>query len=327
MMKHTATRLITLIMLLQQKPNQKAADLAKQLDVSVRTLHRHIDMLDEMGIPVYSERGPHGGFSLVRGYKMPPLVLTPEEAVAVYLGTNQIVEMWGNLYREAAQGALAKLQNILPNEQVQEIEWAQQTLLATHMHRADFTPLMPVLEEIRQATRNTQCLDMCYQGRGQTEPTQRTIDPYALVHRWGWWYLIGYCHIRDDVRSFRIDRIRKLTPLDQTFERPDDFDAHRYFESEPHAQQPRITVKLRFAPEAATLVNDDPGFWDRVEEQPDKGIIATLRTPDLEWAARITLGYGPYVVVMEPPELRELVYERTRASLEQYTNQQEGERE
>lgn len=102
-----ATRLITQIMLLQRLPNQKAAELAEKLGVSVRTLHRYFGMLEEMGIPVYAERGPYGGFSLVRGHKLPPLIFTPEEAVAVYLGTSLVGEMWGQLYLEAAQGALA----------------------------------------------------------------------------------------------------------------------------------------------------------------------------------------------------------------------------
>ncbi|MCA1899747.1 MAG: HTH domain-containing protein, partial [Chloroflexi bacterium] len=80
-MNNTATRLITLIFLLQNQPNQKASELAEKLGVSLRTVHRYFDMLEEMGIPLYTERGPHGGFSLVRGYKMPPLVFTLEEAV------------------------------------------------------------------------------------------------------------------------------------------------------------------------------------------------------------------------------------------------------
>ena len=101
-MTNPSTRLLTLIMLLQRQTNQKAADLAAELDVSVRTLHRYFEMLDEMGIPIYAERGPYGGFSLVRGYKMPPLMLTPEESVAVALGTGMVEEMWGQLYREPA---------------------------------------------------------------------------------------------------------------------------------------------------------------------------------------------------------------------------------
>jgi len=96
-MSDTATRLITLIMLLQREPNQRAADLATELNVSERTVHRYIGMLEEMGIPIYSTRGRHGGFSLVRGYRMPPLVFTLEEAVAVHLGTSLVSEVWGKL--------------------------------------------------------------------------------------------------------------------------------------------------------------------------------------------------------------------------------------
>ena len=90
----TAARLITLIMTLKRQPAQKAADLAEKLGVSVRTLHRYFGMLEEIGIPIYAERGPYGGFSLVRGYRLPPLVFTPEEATAIYLGTGLVSEIW-----------------------------------------------------------------------------------------------------------------------------------------------------------------------------------------------------------------------------------------
>jgi predicted DNA-binding transcriptional regulator YafY len=85
----------------------------------------------------------------VRGYKMPPLVFTPDEAVAVYLGTSLVEEIWGQLYRDATQGALAKLDNVLPDEQRHEVAWARRTLLATGMHRADFTPLVPLTIEMK----------------------------------------------------------------------------------------------------------------------------------------------------------------------------------
>lgn len=124
-MTQPASRLITLIMLLQRQPNQKAGDLADKLGVSVRTLYRYFAALDEMGIPVYTERGPHGGFSLVRGYKMPPLIFTPQEATTVYLGASLVDEIWGGVYHEAAQGALAKFDNVLPDEQRQEVAWAR----------------------------------------------------------------------------------------------------------------------------------------------------------------------------------------------------------
>jgi len=116
-----ASRLITLIMLLQNRPNQKTTVLAARLGVSVRTLHRYFAMLDEMGLPIYAERGPYGGFSLGRGYKMPPLVLTPEEVGAVSLGNGLVEDLWGDLYRQAAHAALAKLENLLPEQQRDEV--------------------------------------------------------------------------------------------------------------------------------------------------------------------------------------------------------------
>ena len=311
-MSNTATRLITLIMLLQRRPSQKADELAEQLGVSRRTIQRYIAMLDEMGIPIYSERGPYGGFSLMRGYKMPPLVFTPEEAVAVYLGTSLVGEMWGRLYEDAARGALAKLDNVLPNEQRHEVAWARQTLLATHMHRADHKSLAPHLEKLRRATRERRRVTMTYRGRGQPEHLRRDVDTYALLHRWGWWYGIGYCHLREAIRSFRVDRIVELTLLDETFDVPGDFDIQKYIAAEPHTQ-PQVQVRIRFAPQAALLALDDRALWDTLEEQSNGSVIVTLAVPNLEWAARMALGYGPHAVVLEPDELRCMVSERARA--------------
>src|SRR5512134_2415740 len=162
-MSNTATRLITLIFLLQNQPNQKASELAEKLGVSVRTVHRYFEMLDDMGIPVYAERGPYGGFSLVRGYKIPPLVFSLEEAVAVYLGTSLVSEMWGELYRDAAQGAMAKLENILPHEQRGEIDWARRSLVATGLHRADPNTLTSILEHLRKAMHERRQVSAIYQ--------------------------------------------------------------------------------------------------------------------------------------------------------------------
>src|SRR5512137_2118545 len=174
---NTATRLITLIMLMQRQPNQKAGELARQLGISIRSVHRYMAMLDEMGIPVYSERGPYGGFSLVRGYKMPPLIFTPEEAVAVHLGTGLVKEIWGQMYQDAAQGALAKLDNVLPDEQRHEVAWARRSLVATGMQRTALAELAPIMETLRRAIRERRQVQMTYRGRNQAEASQRVLDP------------------------------------------------------------------------------------------------------------------------------------------------------
>jgi predicted DNA-binding transcriptional regulator YafY len=320
-MTNTATRLITLIFLLQNAPNQKASELADKLGVSLRTVHRYFEMLDEIGIPVYSERGPYGGFSLVRGYKMPPLVFTLEEAVAVVLGTGIVEEMWGDLYRESARGALAKLENLLPDEQLREVAWARQSLVATGMNRGDLRALTPVLEKLRRAIREHRSVDMKYQTSQLPYPAQRGLDPYALVHRWGWWYVIGFCHVHKEVRTFRVDRISEIALLQTTFVQSSDFDLQIYLKNEMHTQL-QITARLRFEREFANLVAGNQSYWDKVETKPDGSVEITFSSPTLEWATSTALSYGPAVEVLEPPELRAMVQEWLAAAAKKYAEKE-----
>jgi len=302
------------LMLLQRQPNQKAACLAAELGISVRSLHRYVGMLEEMGIPVYAERGPYGGFSLVRGYKMPPLVFTPEEAVAVYLGASLVGELWGRLYQEAAQGALAKLENVLPNDQRQEVAWARRALVVSGLHRSDADALKPNLETLRAAIRQQRRVSLDYLGSGKSEATSRQVDPYALVHRWGWWYVAGFCHLRQAVRSFRVDRIQKLEMLETAFQAPADFNIQAYLAADRQEQaQPLLQARLRFTPLGAEVARSQAIYWSSLEDQPDGGVVVTLPAYDMEYAAATTLSYGPLVQVLEPESLRRLVAERARA--------------
>jgi len=320
-MTQPATRLITLILLLQNQPNQKASELAEKLGVSIRTVHRYLTMLDEMGIPVYSERGPYGGFALVRGYKMPPLVFTPEEAVAVTLGTGLVEEMWGQLYREASRGALAKLENLLPDEQRSEVAWARRALIATGLNRADLDRLAPDLEKLRRAVRERRTVQLTYRSTNRPEPESRPVNPYALVFRWGWWYVVGYCLLRQEMRSFRLDRIEALQLTVETFQIPAGFDIHAYLDEELRSQ-PQIQVKLRFAPQAAHVALTNRSYWDKLEQLSDGTIIVTLTTPDLNWAASSTLAYGPLVTVLEPEVLRKMVADWAQAIADSYESTQ-----
>lgn len=307
-MNNTATRLITLIFLLQNHPNQKASDLAEKLGVSLRTVHRYFDMLEEMGVPLYAERGPYGGFSLVRGYKMPPLVFTLEESVALVLGTGMVEEMWGELYRESARGALAKLENLLPEEQAREVAWARNSLVATGMNRSDLKALTPTLEKLRRAVREHRSVDMNYQSNQVPHPTRRRLDPYALVHRWGWWYVVGFCHLRGEVRTFRVDRISEIILSEAAFNIPPEFDLQAHLKEELQAQ-PLVKVRLKVDADAAWLVQGNHSYWEGVEEQVDGSVIVAFSAPTLEWAASTALAYGPAVEVLDPPELRQLAAE------------------
>jgi predicted DNA-binding transcriptional regulator YafY len=270
-----------------------------------------------MGIPIYSERGPYGGFSLVRGYKMPPLVFTLEEAVAIVLGTGIVEEIWGELYREAARGALAKLENFLPEEQLREVAWARGSLVATGMNRADLKAQTPTLEKLRRAIREHRRVEMNYQSNQVPHPSQRALDPYALVHRRGWWYVIGFCHLHQEVRTFRVDRIFGVTLSDRTFSPSPDFNLQTYLKNELQAQ-PQVKARLRFEVAFANILSGNQSYWETVERQTDGAIEVTFSAPTLEWAASTALAYGPAVEVLEPRELRVLVTEWLETAVRKY---------
>jgi predicted DNA-binding transcriptional regulator YafY len=310
-MANTATRLITLIMLLQRQPNQTAAQLAQTLAVSVRTVQRYITMLDEIGIPVYAERGPYGGYALVRGYKMPPLIFTPEEAVAVSLGTSLLEEIWGRLYQAGARGALAKLDNVLPDEQRREVAWARQNILSIGTNWTDPNLAMPFVEQLRDAIYERRRVRMRYRGRSQPTPAPRELDPYKLVSRWGRQYCIGYCHQRQAIRTFRLDRIVELIVLNQTFADPVDFNLQAYLTSDPFFQ-PAIQVRLRFGPDAAVVAQDNRAYWKSIEEQEDGAIVVTFEAADREAAAGMVLRVGFPATILEPVGLLELVRQQAR---------------
>jgi predicted DNA-binding transcriptional regulator YafY len=307
-MSNKATRLITLIMLLQRKPNQKAAALAGELGISVRSLHRYFNMLEEIGIPVYAERGPYGGFSLVRGFRMPPIIFTPEEAVAIYLGTHIVESIWGDLYQEGTRGALAKLENVLPAEQLNEIRWAQQRLITTGINQVTREAVSGLLILLRKAIREQRAITCQYRTGGKPSDLQRTIHPYALLHRWGWWYVVAYCTTRRANRAFRLDRMEEPLLTDFVFSIPPDFDIHQYLLTE-FEQQSLIPIRLRFSAEMEGVVRDSHTWWKTIENQKDGSILVSLEMPELTYPAKIVLSYGPGVEVLEPQELRKMVSE------------------
>jgi predicted DNA-binding transcriptional regulator YafY len=317
-MGNVAVRLISIIFILQSKPSIKAAELAEELGVSERTIHRYMGMLDELGIPIYSERGPYGGFSLVRGYKLPPLIFTVEEATVLYLGANLIKEVWGKSYHDAARSATAKLDNVLPDELLQQVSRAQKALVVTGLHRFDYSPWEHFLDDLRRCIEDQRRVRLVYYALSRQETTEREVDPYALVHQWGVWYLAGHCHLRSEMRTFRVDRIQALTPLETTFVKPADFSVSEYMTQSFMPLEPAYEIEVRFDPPVAPFVKDERADWQSLTENPDGSVTVTFMSPELDWPASFVLRYGGAATVVRPPELAEKVKAMAQAIMDRY---------
>jgi predicted DNA-binding transcriptional regulator YafY len=304
--------------MLQSRGTLKASELAEELDVSERTIHRYMGMLDEMGIPIFSERGPYGGFSLVRGYKLPPLVFSPEEATVLYLGAELVRDIWGASYHDAALAATAKLDNVLPEALLQEVKQAQGRLVVTGWLRRDYDPWAPMLDELRRCVARRRQVRLVYQSFRQ-EITNRQVDPYALALQWGNWYLIGHCHLRGQLRTFRVDRIQELDLSDETFEVPADFSAREYL---LHMAQERpatyYRVAVRFDPEVAHIVRERRDDWQELTEHNDGSVTLSFDASDLAWPCRWVLTYQDKAMVVGPPELADMVQDAAQAIAARY---------
>lgn len=196
---------------------------------------------------------------------------------------------------------------MLPDEQRQEVVWARRSLVATGMHRSDRSALIQILDNLRSDIHELRRVNIVYRSSGHSEVHLRALDPYTLVYRWGW-YVIGYCHLRQQVRTFRVDRIIELSITSLVYQIQPDFDIHAYLADELK-DQPKVLVRLRFAPQVACVALGNRAFWETYAEQSDGSVDVTFSTPDLNWAASSAIAYGPMVLVLEPPELRQILHE------------------
>ncbi|TQS41989.1 helix-turn-helix transcriptional regulator [Cryptosporangium phraense] len=223
-MTRPTARVLALLEVLQRGGTRTASELAAQLGVDERTIRRYVEHLIDLDVPVRAERGRYGGFRLAPGYRMPPLMLTDEEALAVLLGL--LAGRRAGLVAASAaamESAAAKVQRVLPAALGARLDALRETLGFTTPARDAVTPETDVLLTLALAARDRRPVALAY-ARRDGQPSDRTLHPYGIVAHGGRWYVTGADDASGEVRTFRLDRIRRATVLAGEFDVPDDFD-------------------------------------------------------------------------------------------------------
>src|SRR5690348_7805785 len=216
------TRVLTVLELLQSRAKISGPELAERLEVDTRTVRRYITMLQDLGIPVEAERGRYGSYRLRPGFKLPPLMFTDDEALALSLGLLAARKIGLSGAAPAVEGALAKVERVLPNALRERVQAVQETLIFD-MTPSSTPPRSEIVSALSTAARQERTVEIFYRSYNG-DVTERAFDPYGLVYRSGFWYTVGYCHLRSDLRTFRLDRIQDVELSDETFVRPAGFD-------------------------------------------------------------------------------------------------------
>jgi predicted DNA-binding transcriptional regulator YafY len=303
---HPTTRLLTVLELLQTHGTMRRDELAARLEVGERSVRRYVANLQEMGIPVVGERGRYGGYRLRPGFRLPPLMLTEDEASAVILGLIAMRRLELTAAAPATEGALAKVERVLPSALRERLQ-AMQEVLVLNLRPAERPAVSGIVLTLTAAAQQRRRVRLRYRSSGREE-TERSFDPFAVVYHAGRWYTAGHCHLRRGRRVFRLDRVVEVRPDEgaEPFTRPSDFDGLD-FVLRSLAATPRAysVVATLFAPQEEVRHALPASLGAASLSEGAEGVVLRGTTDSPEWMARVLAGLECDFVVHEPPELRD----------------------
>src|SRR3954451_17792930 len=308
-----ASRLVSLLLLLQSRGGQTAAELARELEVSVRTIHRDVDALSASGVPIYADRGPHGGIRLVDGYRTRLTGMTADEAEALFLAglPGPAAELGlGTVVAAARLKVLASLPTELRGRASRLVERFHLDAAAWyHPEEA-----VPCLGELSEAVWESKRVKIDYDRGDKT--VDRILEPLGLVLKAGVWYLVA--GVGGEPRTYRVSRVTRVTTLDEGFERPPKFDLASFWTESSAAYErdtPRVQVTLRIARDRLDRLRGVVGerpfeTLERVDaEDPEGWLHVRLR---LDWpseASTQVLAVGPGCELLKPAPMRDRIAE------------------
>lgn len=313
-------RLLAIVLELQGKGRQRAEDLAETFETSKRTIYRDIEALCEVGIPIVSVPGQ--GYSLMKGYFLPPLSFTSDEATMLLLGSDFIAQHFDAQYRLAAQSASRKIVGVLSEQHRDTVRSLQKRIrfIASNANKAEDDAETTLLQQLRRAIIECVTVRFTYHTRHRKDedsndaaPTIREANPYGLVHLHESWHLSAYCHLRNDIRIFRLDRIENLELLPQTFQCPADFEMRR--SDERHKD---MTVRAVFDAEVARWVRESHFYFIVALEETVDGLLVTLNARQESDVLSWLLGWGRHVCILEPESLRQKLLAEISAIQKRY---------
>lgn len=290
-------RLLAQILYLQSRPLCTADEMAEHFGLSLRTIYRDLAALGEAGVPLMAQAGV--GYSLARGYHLPPVSFTTEEASALVTGGLLVERSADASIKRPMRSALMKVRAVLPRALQAQMLRLEQSMATTA------TPGQPEkgadLTLLQQALAQRQTLRFTYLGWNKKKAAERVVEPLGLVHYLERWHLIAWCRLRKEVRDFRADRMSRVLMLREVFEPRPDFAIADYIQSMP---RPELRAEVRFTPPAVDRARRE--WWLGIvnERETPQGTVLTLASVDWERLTGWLLSFNQEALVISPESLR-----------------------
>lgn len=299
-------RLVAMVMFLQGRRVVRARELAERFEVTERTVYRDISALSEAGVPIAGEAGV--GYTLMRGYQLPPVMFSADEASALFVGGELVKQFTDASLHEPMASALDKLRAVLPRDRQDHVEkLVRHTVVLGQSGRtAPETAGQRWLAPVQQGVVLRRVLRLAYRGRDRDEDTQRDVEPLGVVFYGGAWYLVAWCRLRVDYRHFRVDRIRRLELRAETFPPREGFSLANQMGGADERRE-SVPVRVWFHRHAQERARRE-SYATLIEEKVrGGGAEFLLYSFSLEWMAQWLLSFGERAEALAPPRLRRLV--------------------
>lgn len=315
-----ADRLLAVVALLRQHGRLSASELARRLEVTPRTVVRDIDVLSAAGVPVYAERGRAGGYALLPGYRPDVEELQPDEARALFVaGGSSTADALG--LGEAFGRALRKISSGMPQSHADEVGHALDRIVIDPGGWGGHVTQPPALRTVTSAVQHDRRLRIDYRAVSSGHGGRRTVDPWGLVLAGTTWYLVA-AH-RGRPHTYRVSRIESCEVLAEPARRPARIDLLATWQEirQRWNERPAEEIVVRARGDQAELVQRSLRIvlMAPPELSPDgEDMLIRARVHSLRGSVGVLLGFGNWVEVLEPPELRTLMSEVAEEALALY---------
>ncbi len=293
-------RVISILILLQTKKVIKATDIAEKFDVSLRTVYRDIRTLENAGIPIIGEPGV--GYSLMDGYRLPPVMFNEEEALSLLTAEKFIAKISDEQTGQHYVSAMEKIRAVLRGPEKDSLAVLDESIVVSTMSKMEDKNF---LTDIFKSISGRRVLFMKYKTEMDAH-SERDIEPVGCYYHYNNWYLVAFCRVRKDYRTFKINRIQSLCVRAETFQN-DHPSVNEYLERQAQEQKAELVI-VRFKKTVVKFAENDRYALGYVKSEEDgDDVIMTFMTASSEFLCSWIMAFSDQAMVISPPSMKEMM--------------------
>ncbi|MFK7806166.1 MAG: helix-turn-helix transcriptional regulator [Saprospiraceae bacterium] len=294
-------RIISILILLQSKKIVTATIIAERFETSLRTVYRDINTLKNAGVPIIGDPGI--GYSILEGYRLPPVMFDEGEALSLLTAEKFMANITDSKTQAHYSSAMTKIKAVLRSSEKQALDILDDSIsIATYKTEEH----KPYLQELFKSIASRQLLRISYDKADGTS-SERVVEPIGCYHESNNWYVVAYCQLKNDYRTFKMNRIRKLIPLEETFDRPH-VNLQKYLEEQSKGRKQKqegLIMEVLFGPGVLEHANRRKYYFGLIEEkQVGDSVQMKFWGASVELMSRWLVPFTNRAVVIEPEALR-----------------------